>query len=320
MPRPSPSRRRLREEAEARAEDAVREWDALVIELDAARQANQSESEAVARPRRRAEEAEARAAAAIVERDALARELETAYQASRETRRGSRTPGSKRSMPNTARLMQEWQDDVVRLEGAIRERDLIAAERDALATELEAVRQAASAAQAEDRARQQEFYDAAEQRIRELELQLLQPDFEAEEAAAIAVAARPASSPQTAPAAAAARGSGDPSYNSPPRRASRHAFNQDVQIQIDGSATQLVDFSTTGAQVISPTALKPNRMVKVSLPFEESAVSCRGKIVWARLEPPTAGGAFCYRAGVLFTSVDEAAVQAFIVQHSATAR
>ena len=91
-----------------------------------------------------------------------------------------------------------------------------------------------------------------------------------------------------------------------------------MQIQIDGSSTQLVDLSTTGAQVISPTALKPNRMVKVSLPFEEGAVSCRGKIVWARLEPHASNGTFCYRAGVLFTSVDEAAVQAFIAHHAST--
>jgi hypothetical protein len=43
----------------------------------------------------------------------------------------------------------------------------------------------------------------------------------------------------------------------------------------------------------------------------------RGKIMWARLEPPSAGRAFCYRAGVFFTSVDEAAVQAFIAHHNA---
>jgi hypothetical protein len=135
----------------------------------------------------------------------------------------------------------------------------------------------------------------------------MQPDFESEEGDAIAAGLLSAS-----PALVAA-----PASHEPPRRASRQAFNQDVQIQIDGSATQLVDLSTTGAQVISATALKPNRMVKVSLPLEETTVSCRAKIVWARLEPPSAGGAFCYRAGVLFTSVDEAAVQAFIAHHSA---
>jgi hypothetical protein len=203
--------------------------------------------------------------------------------------------------------MQEWQDDAVRLEVAVRERDLLAAERDAVAAELEAVRQASRAVQAEDRVREQEFHDAAEQRIRELELQLQQPEFDVPEGDAA-----PANPAGVQPQIAAAV-----DQHQPPRRASRHAFNQDVQIQIDGSATQLVDLSTTGAQVISPTALKPNRMVKVSLPIDDSMVSFRGKIVWARLEAPSAGGAFCYRAGVFFTSVDEAAVQTFIKHHNA---
>jgi len=216
-----------------------------------------------------------------------------------------------------ARLMQQWQEDVVRLEVAIRERDVIATERDALTADLETLRQSTSAAQAADRARQQEFYDAAEQRIRELELQLLQPQFDAVEDEPPAPAAgAPIESPAAAPVPAA-----EPAmHHDPPRRASRQAFNQEIQVQIDGSATQLVDLSTTGAQVISPTALKPNRMVKVSLPLGETSIACRGKIVWARLEPPSAGRSLCYRAGVLFTSVDESAVQAFITHHVAAGR
>ncbi len=204
--------------------------------------------------------------------------------------------------------MREWQEDAVRLEVAMRERDVIAGERDALAAELEALRLSAGAAQAEERARQQEFYDAAEQRIRELELQLMQPQIEeaVEEPAPAPTRGKRSAKPEPAPAAV---------YDAP-RRASRHAFTQDLQIQIDGSATQLVDLSTTGAQVISPTALKPNRMVKVALPMGESAVSCRGKIVWARLEPPSAGRSLCYRAGVLFTSVEEAHIEAFLTHHA----
>ena len=294
-------------EAEGRVEAAVREWDALVIELDAARQSNKTESEAVALATQARHDAEARVEAAMLERDALARELETAHQAGRNSNAEATARAQALEAEHT-KLMQEWQDDVVRLEVATRERD-------ALAIELEAVREAAIEAQAQDRARQQEFYDAAEQRIRELEMQLLQPDIESMEGETIGVSLLD-ESPQAAPPPVTVA----PAHQGPPRRASRHAFHQDVQIQIDGSATQLVDLSTTGAQVISPTALKPNRMVKVLLPFDESAVSCRGKIVWARLEPPTAGGSFCYRAGVLFTSVDEKAVETFIAHHGPVSR
>jgi hypothetical protein len=209
--------------------------------------------------------------------------------------------------------MREWQEDVVRLEVAMRERDVIAAERDNLAAELEALRHTTGEAQAEERARQQEFYDAAEQRIRELELQLLQPQFEAEEDGTGSVgAADPVPQLQVVMPTSEA--------HDPPRRASRQAFNEDVQVQIDGSATMLVDLSMTGAQVISPTALKPNRMVKVSLPMGDTSVTCRGKIVWARLEPPSANRSLCYRAGVLFTTPDEAALQVFITHHISSAR
>jgi hypothetical protein len=57
-------------------------------------------------------------------------------------------------------------------------------------------------------------------------------------------------------------------------------------------------------------------MVKVALPMGENAVSCRGKIVWARLEPPSAGRSLCYRAGVLFTAVEEAHIEAFLTHHA----
>ena len=273
--------------------------------LETVRRANQTESEAVAEATRARQEAEARAEAAILERDALAVELETAFQTSREANAEAGARVEALDAEHT-RLMQEWQDDVVRLEVAVRERDLVAAERDAIAAEPKPSARRAARRRRKDRVREQEFHDAAEQRIRELELQLQEPEFEVPEGDAAAALA--AVQPQIAPAAV---------EHQPPRRASRHAFNQDVQIQIDGSATQLVDLSTTGAQVISPTALKPNRMVKVSFPIDDNMVSFRGKIMWARLEPPSAGGPFCYRAGVFFTSVDEAAVQAFIKHHNA---
>ena len=68
--------------------------------------------------------------------------------------------------------------------------------------------------------------------------------------------------------------------------------------------------------MLSPTALKPNRMVKVLLTLDESAIACKGKIVWARLEPQSRGGLLRYRAGVCFTSVDEAAVEAFVARYT----
>jgi chromosome segregation ATPase len=301
-----------RQEAEQKAEAAQKERDVAVRELKAARKAALTETSALEAAERGREEAEARFAGAIQERDTLAMQLAGAAQASRDENAAAGARAEALDAEH-ARLMSEWQEDVVRLEVATRERDVISAERDAMAAELEALRQSTDEAQAEERARQQAFYDAAEQRIRELELQLLQPQFETDEDTTGLGTANDHSMPQQIVTTAS-------DTHDPPRRASRQAFNEDVQVQIDGSATLLVDLSMTGAQVISATALKPNRMVKLSMPMGDNSVACRGKIVWARLEPPSAGRALCYRAGVLFTAPDEAAIQSFISHHIRSAR
>jgi hypothetical protein len=298
-----------RQEAEQKAEAAQKERDAAVHELKGARKAQLTETSALEAAVRGREKAEARAEAAIRERDALAMEIAAASQGGRDENADVLARAEALDAEHT-RLMKEWQADVVRLEVATRERDVIAAERDSLANELDALRQSTGDAQAVERARQQAFYDAAEQRIRELELQLMQPQFEVDEDGTVSAGTAEEATRQVVVMAAPAA-----DVHDPPRRASRQAFNEDVQIQIDGSATLLVDLSMTGAQVISPTALKPNRMVKVSLPIGDTSVACRGKIVWARLEPPSAGRALCYRAGVLFTTPDEAAIQSFIKHH-----
>ena len=136
--------------------------------------------------------------------------------------------------------------------------------------------------------------------------------------AAVPPAAEPAEKAAHAPAKSRAKTPATPPAppaDQPVRRASRQAFRHEVAIQIDGSEGVLVDLSVTGAQLLSTTALKPNRVVKLLLPLEQGGVPCKGKIVWARLEPPSRGAAFKYRAGVFFTAVDERAVEAFIARH-----
>jgi hypothetical protein len=73
-----------------------------------------------------------------------------------------------------------------------------------------------------------------------------------------------------------------------------------------------VDSRSAGAL---PTALKPNRVIKIKLPLGEGTVVCKGKIVWAQLEPSSAGAAR-YRAGVCFTTADATAIEAFIARHA----
>ncbi len=102
----------------------------------------------------------------------------------------------------------------------------------------------------------------------------------------------------------------------PVRKSDRQAFPNALGVQIDGEAALLVDLSVTGAQVLSCSALKPAKTVKMLLPSSESPVLCRGRIVWARLEPTSPGKPIRYRAGMFFTATDQAAVQSFISRHS----
>ena len=84
-----------------------------------------------------------------------------------------------------------------------------------------------------------------------------------------------------------------------------------MQVLVDGSPATLIDLSTSGAQVVSQAALKPNRMVRLQLPSEDTPIICKGKVVWARLEAGSTTG-LRYRAGVCFTGVDERAVEKFL--------
>ena len=145
----------------------------------------------------------------------------------------------------------------------------------------------------------------------ELDLEKIRRESRAPEEAPTAAGAQPqAGSPGPAPAGAPAEGKGVPA-NAPVRAAKRHAMSGEVDIQIDGNPSKLIDLSTTGAQILSPGALKPNRLVTVLLPVGEGRLACKAKIMWSRLEPGRTGGMW-YRAGVSFTSADQKAIEEFL--------
>jgi len=61
--------------------------------------------------------------------------------------------------------------------------------------------------------------------------------------------------------------------------------------------------------------LRPNRPVRMVLPRDEGPLACRGRIAWARLEPPQADKPALYRAGVHFAEMDASALEEFLTQH-----
>jgi hypothetical protein len=86
------------------------------------------------------------------------------------------------------------------------------------------------------------------------------------------------------------------------RRAPRFRVRSGVELQLDGNPAAVVDLSTVGAQVISPTVLRPNQKVRISLPNEDFLLRFRGAVAWAKFELPKGPAqAPQYRAGVEFT-------------------
>jgi hypothetical protein len=96
------------------------------------------------------------------------------------------------------------------------------------------------------------------------------------------------------------------------RRAVRVRVRDGIEVAVDGNPASLVDLSTVGAQVTSPTVLKPNQRVRVTMGDGKAAIRCAGAIVWAAFEMPK-GMATRYRAGIDWGITPAAsAIEAFV--------
>ena len=91
------------------------------------------------------------------------------------------------------------------------------------------------------------------------------------------------------------------------RRAPRFRIIDGVELTIDGSPAKLVDLSEVGAQVISPTVLKPNQRIRVAMADGPRPMRFSASVAWAFFELPPR-----YRAGINFVDADPAAVGRFI--------
>jgi hypothetical protein len=81
---------------------------------------------------------------------------------------------------------------------------------------------------------------------------------------------------------------------------------------IDGNPAMLMDLSVIGAMVVSPTTLKPNQRVRMSLPQEPRAIRFSAGVAWAAFEMPKGKPAPHYKAGIEFFDADADAVLKFI--------
>jgi hypothetical protein len=98
------------------------------------------------------------------------------------------------------------------------------------------------------------------------------------------------------------------------RRAPRFKIAGKVEVLVDGNNAALVDLSILGAQIISPTVLKPNQRIRMTLPDDTGIVRFNAQVAWASFEIPATSSPR-YRAGIDFVDADAHAVSAFCTRH-----
>ena len=94
------------------------------------------------------------------------------------------------------------------------------------------------------------------------------------------------------------------------RRAPRFIVGTGIEVTIDGNPAALINVSVAGAQVVSPTILKPNQRVRMSLPDSDGPIRVMAGVAWAAFEMPKTGPV--YRAGIEFYDAEAAPVLRFI--------
>ena len=94
------------------------------------------------------------------------------------------------------------------------------------------------------------------------------------------------------------------------RRVERVDVTGNVEVLIDGNPATLVNISVVGAQVTSPSSLRPNQRVRMSLVDAARPFRFSGIVAWATFEMPKEGPR--YRAGISFYDAAPDAVTRFI--------
>ena len=87
----------------------------------------------------------------------------------------------------------------------------------------------------------------------------------------------------------------------------------DKEAGIDGARSQLVNLSTSGAQVVLTARVQPNQSVRFILVDESGQVRFNAQVAWASVEMILS--AVQYRAGIAFTNPDKKFLEKFCKRH-----
>ena len=126
----------------------------------------------------------------------------------------------------------------------------------------------------------------------------------------------PAPVADEAPAIAAPPPAAAPLDQRGTRRAPRVRLVEGVDVVLDGNVAALIDLSVIGAQVVSPTILKPNQRIRMSIADGKRPVRFSAAVAWASFEIPK--GSPRYRAGIEFFDADQKALNRFIEKNKSS--
>jgi hypothetical protein len=99
------------------------------------------------------------------------------------------------------------------------------------------------------------------------------------------------------------------------RRAPRFTIVSGIEVMIDGNPAALINLSIVGAQVVSPTILRPNQRVRMILPDTERPLRFSAGVAWAAFEMPKSGTQ--YRAGIEFFDAEAEPIDKYIEANKA---
>lgn len=100
-------------------------------------------------------------------------------------------------------------------------------------------------------------------------------------------------------------------FPGPARDAKRVRMRPGTYVSVDAIPGELVDLSLAGAQLLLTQMVKPNQVVRATIPTAKERITCRGRIVWVAYEQPETSLSV-YRTGVKFTDIDTRAVEDFM--------
>jgi hypothetical protein len=127
----------------------------------------------------------------------------------------------------------------------------------------------------------------------------------------------PAPAKRNQPPAAPASAKKKPlQFSGPARDAKRVRIRGGIRVNVDGNFGDLIDVSLGGAQAVLTQMVKPNQLVRLTVPTGSGHLVCRGRVVWVVYEQPGTSLSV-YRVGVKFTDADATAVEDFMRDYAA---